>query len=100
MISLPSGPVSETVLSEPLKARVRSLLKSSNLIATDIASVTDNADLYAIGLSSHAAVNLMLALEEAFGIEFPDRLLRRKTFSSIDAIVDALVQIGVKQEAA
>jgi acyl carrier protein len=79
---------------------VRSLLKSSNCIATDIDAVADNADLYAAGLSSHATVNLMLGLEEAFDIEFPDRLLRRQTFSSIDTIADALVEIGVKQEAA
>jgi acyl carrier protein len=41
----------------------------------------------------------MLALEEEFDIEFPDSLLRRRTFSSVDAIVEALTGIGVKQEA-
>jgi acyl carrier protein len=90
----------EHPLSNSLKARVRGLLKSSNSLATDIDAVADDADLYAVGLSSHATVNLMLGLEEAFDIEFPDRLLRRQTFSSIDAIADALVEIGVKQEAA
>jgi len=42
----------------------------------------------------------MLALEEAFDVELPDRLLRRRTFSSIDAIAEALVEIGVKEDAA
>ena len=66
----------------------------------DAGTLAYDADLYAAGLSSHATVNLMLALEEAFDIEFPDRLLRRQTFSSIDAIAEALVEIGVQKEAA
>ena len=41
----------------------------------------------------------MLSLEEAFDVEFPDTLLRRRTFSSVDAIVEALTEIGVKTEA-
>ena len=62
--------------------------------------LADDADLYAAGLSSHATVNLMLALEEAFDVELPDRLLKRKTFSSINAIAEALAEIGVKADAA
>ena len=35
------------------------------------------ADLYAAGMTSHASVNVMLALEDAFDIEFPDELLTK-----------------------
>lgn len=66
----------------------------------DIDTLADDADLYAAGLTSHATVNLMLALEEAFDVEFPDSLLRRRTFSSVDAIAGASTEIGVKKEAA
>ena len=66
----------------------------------DIDTLADDADLYAAGLTSHATVDLMLALEEAFDVEFPDSLLRRRTFSSVDAIAEALTEIGVKKEAA
>ena len=90
----------EPILPQSLKERVRRLLKASDVLAADIDSVADNADLYALGLSSHATVNLMLALEQDFSIEFPDRLLRRQTFSSVDDIADALIQIGVDQAAA
>jgi acyl carrier protein len=69
-------------------------------LPVDAETLANDADLYAAGLSSHATVNLMLALEEAFDIEFPDRLLRRQTFSSIDAIAEALVEIGVQKEVA
>jgi acyl carrier protein len=40
----------------------------------------------------------MLALEDAFDVEFPDRLLRKSTFESIGAMhaaLDELVRAGV-----
>jgi acyl carrier protein len=87
-------------VSSVVQARVREVLKGTDFLQADVASLADDADLYAAGLSSHATVNLMLALEEAFDVELPDRLLKRKTFSSIDAIAEALVEIGVKADAA
>ena len=48
--------------------------------------VGDDADLYAAGLTSFASVQLMLGIEEAFDIDFPDNLLDRKSFASISAI--------------
>ena len=88
----------EQALSDSLKVRVRTLLKS--YLTANVDALGDATDLFANGLSSAAAVNLMLALEQAFGIEFPDELLRRRTFASIDAIAGVLTQIGVKQGAA
>ena len=87
-------------MSLSIQARVRSLLKDTGWLQADIDGLADDADLYAAGLTSHATVNLMLALEEAFDIEFPDTLLRRRTFSSVDAISEALVEIGVEKAAA
>jgi acyl carrier protein len=83
-----------------VQVRVRSLLKESGWLQGDAETLADDADLYAAGLTSHATINLMLALEEAFDIEFPDRLLRRRTFSSVAAIAEALTEIGVQKEAA
>ena len=57
--------------------------------------LTDNADLYQSGLSSHASVNIMLALEDTFDVEFPDTLLRKGTFKSIASIREALESLGV-----
>ncbi len=83
-----------------VQTRVRSVLKAAGCLQTDIEGLADDADLYAAGLNSHATVNLMLALEDAFDVELPDRLLRRKTFSSVNAIAEALAEIGVKADAA
>jgi len=87
-------------VSSPLKVRVRAVLKSAGSLQNGIDTLRDDADLHAAGLTSHATVSLMLALEEAFDIEFPDRLLRRRTFASVDAIAEALAEIGVREEAA
>ena len=87
-------------MAQPVQARVRAVLKDNALLQANVESLADDADLYAAGLTSHATVNLMLALEEAFDIEFPDRLLRRRTFSSVNAIAQSLDEIGVHQEAA
>lgn len=87
-------------MSAPLKVRVRAVLKTAGSLQGGFDALEDSSDLHAAGLTSHATVSLMLALEEAFDVEFPDRLLRRKTFSSIDAIADALAEIGVRDVAA
>ena len=83
----------------PVRARIRTVLKGTDYLQVEVDSLSDDADLYAAGLSSHATVNLMLALEETFDVELPDRLLRRRTFSSIDAMAEALAEIGVKEAA-
>jgi acyl carrier protein len=45
-------------------------------------------------------VQLMLGLEEAFDIEFPDSLLNRKSFASIAAIEKTVATILSSQKAA
>ncbi|NNG73829.1 acyl carrier protein [Rhizobium laguerreae] len=65
---------------------IRDLVAKFGKIPGSIDQVADDADLYAAGLTSFASVQLMLGLEEAFDIEFPDNLLNRKSFASISAI--------------
>lgn len=55
-------------------------------------------DLYRRGLTSHASVNVMLALESELDLEFTDAMLRKSTFESIDAIRAALDSLGVAAE--
>ena len=37
-------------------------------------------------MTSHASVNVMLALEDAFDFEFSEKMLKKSTFESIAAI--------------
>jgi acyl carrier protein len=52
------------------------------------------SDLFAAGMTSHASVNVMLALEDELDIEFPERLLKKSTFASVASIMDALDQLA------
>ncbi len=79
---------------------IRELLGRVGGLPVAVTELEDGADLYAAGLSSFASVQLMLALEEAFDIEFPDSLLNRKSFASIAAIEQTVSQILKAREAA
>lgn len=66
--------------------KIRSILKEHGRLTKDATSLDETADLYAAGMTSHASVNVMLALEGEFEVEFPDNLLKRSSFESIAAI--------------
>ncbi|MDM9649713.1 acyl carrier protein [Rhizobium sp. S163] len=69
-----------------MNTTIRELLAKFGKLPVAIDTVADDADLYAEGLTSFASVQLMLGIEDAFDIEFPDNLLNRKSFASISAI--------------
>ena len=78
-----------------MRDQIRSLLAAHGSMAVDPREVGDQADLYELGLTSTASVNVMLALEDAFGIEFPDEVLKKSTFASIrniEQVVEGLVK--------
>jgi len=75
---------------------IRQVLAEHARLPIDVAAVGDHDDLFQLGLTSHASVNVMLALEDAFDIEFPEPMLRKSTFESVAAIHAALSDlIGV-----
>lgn len=55
-----------------------------------VGSLSDEQNLYDAGMTSHASVNVMLALEEHFDVEFPETMLKRSTFESISNLRTAL----------
>lgn len=79
---------------------IRDILAKVGSLPVPAADLAQDADLYAAGLSSFASVQVMLGIEEAFDIEFPDNLLNRKSFASIAAIEATVSQILKAQEAA
>lgn len=76
-----------------MEQQIRDVLAEHGRLAVDAGKVGPDEDLYQLGLTSHATVNVMLALEDAFDLEFPDRLLRKATFKSVDAIAAALAEL-------
>lgn len=75
--------------------KIRDVLIEHGRLPVDVETIGDTDDLYESGLTSHASVNVMLALEDTFDIEFPDSLLRKGTFESVAAIRTALASLGV-----
>jgi acyl carrier protein len=72
---------------------IRRVLADHGRLPIDVGAIGDRDDLFEVGLSSHASVNVMLALEDAFVVEFPEPMLRKSTFESVAAIRDALTQL-------
>jgi acyl carrier protein len=81
-----------------LTSEIRRVLREHARLPVDVDSLGDQADLFRAGMSSHASVNVMLALEDAFDIEFPDNMLKRSVFESV-AGIDAAIQELRKQAA-
>ena len=74
--------------------RVRSVLTQHAKLTVDAATLADQDDLYAVGLSSFSTVQLMLALEEEFSIEIPDKMLNRRSFESVAAITGVVETVS------
>jgi acyl carrier protein len=74
-------------------AAIREVLAQHGRLCVDAGSLREDSDLYSAGLTSLATVNVMLALENHFDIEFSDAMLSRKTFASIEAIAEAVAEL-------
>lgn len=73
-----------------MQDKIRAVLAAHGRMPVDPHDVHEQADLYKLGLTSHASVDVMLALEEAFDIEFPDEVLKKSTFESVHNIAQAV----------
>lgn len=81
------------LIDDQVTAQIRAVLTQHGRLGQPVEALADDADLYQAGMSSHASVNVMLALEGAFDIEFPDHMLTRSVFASISAIRAAVLEI-------
>jgi acyl carrier protein len=75
---------------------VRAIVGKHARLSVELTSLTDDSDLYLAGLTSLSTVNLMLALEDCFNVEFPNTMLSRKTFHSIRTLTDAVEDLVAK----
>jgi acyl carrier protein len=80
-------------MSEGTRDRVRSVVADHARLPIEMGTLGDDDDLFVAGMTSHASVSLMLALEDAFDIEFPDEMLTRSVFESVNALAGAIDQL-------
>jgi acyl carrier protein len=73
-----------------MKEQIRQVIKEHGQLSVDVDTLDDNADLYQAGMTSHASVNVMIALEDTFDVEFLDAMLKRSVFESVSSIAAAL----------
>ena len=82
-----------TTTAASIEADIRAVLSEHARLGKSAQALGRGEDLYLAGMSSHASVNVMLALEGRFDVEFPDHLLNRQVFSSVQAIESAVRQL-------
>jgi acyl carrier protein len=73
--------------------QVRKIVAQHAKLAVGLEALSDDSDLYAAGLSSLATVNVMLALEDHFDVEFKDSMLGRKTFGTIRSLSETIGEL-------
>jgi acyl carrier protein len=73
--------------------KIKEILTNHARLAADVNTLEIDSDLYAAGLTSLTTVNLMLALEDGFNVEFTDAMLGRKTFQSIRSVSESIEQL-------
>ncbi len=74
---------------------IRTVLSEHGRLPVPATDLDAEADLYQAGMTSHASISVMLGLESAFDVEFPDEMLTREVFSSIASIEAALSRLTV-----
>jgi acyl carrier protein len=76
-----------------IDAQIRTVLKDHARLSKDAMILDASEDLYQAGMTSHASVNVMLGLEGAFDVEFPDHMLKRNVFNTIATIRAAVLEL-------
>jgi acyl carrier protein len=72
---------------------IRRVISQNVELETELDRLTDDADLFEAGMSSHSSVNLMLALESTFGVVFPDDKLKPSVFRSVGSIRETVAEL-------
>jgi acyl carrier protein len=73
--------------------QIRPIVAEHARLRVPVDQLSNDSDLYEAGLTSLSTVNLMLALEEHFDVEFSDKMLGRKTFASIGSLSNAITEL-------
>ncbi|MGU3492408.1 acyl carrier protein [Xanthobacteraceae bacterium A53D] len=76
------------------EALVRDVLRQHGKLAASVAGIAADADLYRLGLSSMATVNVMLEIETRLDASIPEEALTRETFRTIAALSALVGSLG------
>ena len=82
-----------------IESELVDIIRTQGKVTAPVARIGFEDDLYKLGLSSLATVNVMLEIEGRFDIEIPDEALTRDTFRTIASLA-ALVRRQQNKSAA
>jgi acyl carrier protein len=85
---------------EQMKVELRRILSKTACLDVPVESLNDTDSLYAAGLSSFGTVRVMLAIEDALGIEIPGDSITFDLFQSIDSLASGLAPLIAGEPAA
>jgi acyl carrier protein len=83
-----------------MKIALRRILSETACLDVPVETLSDTDNLYAAGLSSLGTVRVMLAVEDAWGIEIPEEWITFDLFRCIDSLASALASLVRDERAA
>jgi acyl carrier protein len=84
----------QEVAKAEVKDRLKKLLVERLKLQVDQDAIDDDAPLFGegLGLDSIDALELVVGLEQEFGVQVPDEAVGREAFASINALADFVVR--------
>ena len=81
-----------------LKTEVKELLVGGLRLETPAADIQDDAPIFGegLGLDSIDALELVVLVEERFGVSIPDEEVGKDAFASVNALVDFIARERVR----
>ncbi|MCX4745037.1 acyl carrier protein [Kitasatospora sp. NBC_01287] len=77
------------VMTEEIRKVITVIPKLQDIVP----GVAADTDLWDAGMDSMTSVQMMMLLEDHFGVELPERALTRETFASIRSLEAVLVEL-------
>lgn len=77
-------------------SRLIEIVRVHARLAGDGTAIELESNLFELGLDSAGALNLLLDLEDAYGVIFPEALFTEETFRSPAALRTALLELGAE----
>ncbi|GGF86269.1 hypothetical protein GCM10007301_52700 [Azorhizobium oxalatiphilum] len=78
---------------------VREILRQHGKLAGSTAAIAVDADLYRLGLSSLATVNVMMDIETRLDADIPEAALTRETFRTIASLCALVTSLSAASAA-
>jgi acyl carrier protein len=88
--------IAATYGGSSMETEVRAILREHSGIGESAHHIGVHENLWLLGMTSLASVQVMLALESAFAVEIPDEKLLHATFSSIHQIQACITELTTR----